>query len=124
MPVNRQGRRVYLLPIADMNISGSAVCDLSKVSDALSGLWEYLGTGGRHEKELLVPVLGTGAGRLKESRATIIQETIASFIAASSQETVCETLSIVIYPRDFYRFRMDMEDLGYFLGSQCRYWEN
>ena len=122
VPVNRRGRRVYWLPIADMSASGSAVCDLEKVSDALSGLWEYLGTGGRHEKELLVPVLGTGAGRLKESRETIVQEIINSFIAASSQETVCETLSIVIYPPDFYKFRIDMEDLGYFLGSRCKYW--
>ena len=118
-----KGQRSYWLAIADMNRSGSAECDFPMVSDALNCLWEHLGTAGDHEKELFLPALGTGAGRLPQSRETIIREIISSFIAASTQRQVCDRLSIVVHPDDFHEFFVDMEGLQHYLSAQCQYWK-
>ena len=118
-----KGQRFYWLAIADMNQHGSAECEFSMVSDALNCLWEHLGTAGDHEKELFLPALGTGAGRLPQSRETVIREIISSFIAASTQKQVCDRLSIVVHPDDFHQFFVDMEGLQHYLSAQCRYWK-
>ena len=114
-------RKIYLLAMADMNARGNAECDFSMISDSLNRLWQFLGEGGEYEKELLIPVLGTGPGRLPETREEIIQEIINSFIAASTQKRLCETLTIVIHSGDFYKFALKMEELRHYLSAQCRY---
>ena len=119
--VRAKDRTFYLLSIADMGQSGNAECDFRMISDALNSLWQFLGKAGDYEKELLIPILGTGHGRVRETREEIIQETINSFIAASTQKRVCETLTIVIYSDDFYKFTLQMEDLKHYLSAQCRY---
>ena len=119
--VTPKDRTFYLLPIANMNTHGNAECNFQMLSDALNSLWQFLGEAGDYEQELLIPVLGKGAGRVNETREDIIQEIINSFIAASTEKQVCETLSIVIHSRDFYKFNIKMEDLKHYLSAQCRY---
>lgn len=119
--VTPKDRTFYLLPIANLNTRGNAECNFQMLSDALNSLWQFLGEAGDYEQELLIPVLGKGAARVKETREEIIQEIINSFIAASTEKQVCETLSIVIHSRDFYKFNIKMEDLKHYLSAQCRY---
>ena len=119
--VSPRGRTFYLLAMADINSYGNAVCDFKMISDALNSLWQFLGEAGDYEEELLVPVIGTGAGRVKESREEVIHEIVNSFIAASTQKRVCDILSIVIHSSDFYKFDIKMEDLKHYLSAQCRY---
>ena len=119
--IRPSNRPIYLLAIAHMNAAGSAESTLVMVSDALSGLWQSLGEGGLYEQELLIPVLGTGAAKVRESRIDVIQEIIRSFIAASDERRVCDELSVVIRPDDFYEHVGHMEDLQDFLRAQCRH---
>ena len=119
--VTPRNRTFYLLAVANMNPQGNAASDFNMISDALNRLWQYLGEAGDYEQELLIPVLGTGRSRLTTTREEIIQEIINSFIAATTQKRVCDTLSIVIHSSDFYRFNLEMEDLKHFLIAQCRY---
>ena len=114
-------RRFYLLAIAHMNPQGNAESTFHMISDALNGLWQFLGDAGDYEKELVIPVIGKGPARVAEPREEIIQEIINSFIAASTQKQVCETLSIVIHANDFYKFDLRMEDIKHYLSAQCRY---
>ena len=116
-----KGRTFYLLAMADINSYGNAVCNFTMISDALNSLWQFLGEAGDYEKELLIPVIGTGAGRVTESREEIIREIVNSFIAASTQKRLCDILSIVIHSSDFYKFNIKMEDLKHYLSAQCRY---
>ena len=119
--VNPKGRNFYLLAMANMNHSGNAETSFNLISDALNSLWQFLGRSGDYERELLIPVIGTGRGRITESREEVIHEIIDSFIAASTQKRICDVLSIVIHPTDFFRFNLKMEDLKQYLDWQCRY---
>lgn len=119
--LQHNGRIFYLLAMANMNTQGNAECDFSMISDSLNQLWQFLGEGGEYEQELLIPVLGTGHGRLPEKREEIVQEIINSFVAASTQKRVCETLTIMIHSADFYKFALKMDELRHYLSAQCRY---
>ena len=114
-------RNFYLLAVANMNHLGNAQSSFQMVSDSLAALWTYLGEKGDYEANLLIPVLGTGHGRIPESREEVIREIIGSFIAASLQKRICDTLTVLIYREDYYRLQLEMEELRLYLMSQCRY---
>lgn len=119
--IKARGRKMYLLAMAHMNASGSAETNFAMISDALNALWQFFERGGVYESEILIPVLGTGAGRVTEKREEIVREIIASFVVASRQKRVCNVLSIVIYESDFYQLFGDLDDLHDYLRWQCQY---
>lgn len=119
--VTPRGRTFYLLAMANINHKGNAVCDLEMIQHSLLGLWRFLREAGDYERELLIPLIGTGRGRVIQAREDIICEIIDSFIEASTQGRLCDSLSIVIYSNDFYRYNLKMEDLKNYLHAQCRY---
>ena len=123
VPITQSRRRYYFLAIADVASDGTFVSNEEMLRTSLDGLWQHMKQSGDHEKELLVPVLGTGAGFPIQTREIVIQEIIGSFIAASAQQKICEKFTIVINPTDFYQFDIRMEDLGHFVTSQCKYWK-
>ena len=122
--VKPRSRTFYLLAMADINREGNAVSDFKMIQTSLYGLWTFLAKSGNYETELLMPIIGTGRGRVVQSREKIICEIVDSFIEASAQRRVCDSLSIVIHPRDFYKFSLKIEDLKNYLYAQCNYPRN
>jgi len=68
-----------------------------------------------------MPVLGTGYGRLSQPREEIVRETIRSFIAACSEHTFADKLTIVITPQDVANHHISLDELGSFLRHVCQY---
>ena len=68
-----------------------------------------------------MPILGTGFGLLPQPRTDIIQEIIKSFVAACSERTLCEILTIVITPKDWVTHDISLSDLESFLQHECTY---
>jgi hypothetical protein len=118
--VNPQQRTGYFLAIADINEHGVASSSFENLKKSLAELWVFIGNRGMKEP-LVMPVLGTGAGRLRETREEIIREIINSFIAACSERTFTDGLTIVIHPGDLLRYDISLDDLKEFLQHQCRY---
>lgn len=113
-------RNAYLVAIAHINEHGNAKCEFEDVMEALAKLWVFVGDHGVME-ELVVPVLGTGAGRLTVKREDIVREIINSFVAACSERLFCRRLTVVISPSDAREYAIDLDRLGSLLLAKCEH---
>jgi hypothetical protein len=118
--LNPKTRTAYFVAIADINEHGTATSTFDNLKESLSRLWVFIGTRGLKEP-LVIPVLGTGFSRLSQTREEIIREMIRSFIAACSERTFADSLTITITPKDAANHGISLEDLGSFLCHECRY---
>ena len=118
--VHAKERIGYLLAIADINEHGNASGTFEDLKVSLAKLWEHIGTRGSKEA-LLIPILGTGFSRLTRSREEIVHEIIKSFLAACSERTFTDKLTIVIMPKDMLNYGISLEELGSFLKHECNY---
>lgn len=118
--LNPKERTAYLIAIADINKHGTASSNFKMVKESLSALWVFIGTKGL-KGSLVMPVLGTGYSRLSQPREEIVRETIKSFVAACSERTFADSLTIVITPQDAANHRISLDELGSFLHHVCQY---
>ncbi len=118
--LNPKGRTAYFLAIADINEHGTASGKFSDLQEALARLWVFVSTRGLKEP-LIMPVLGTGFSRLRQTREEVIHEIIRSFIAACSERTFTDHLTIVITPQDITKHQISVEKLSLFLQHECEY---
>lgn len=118
-PRDRTG---YFLAICNLNEHGTATGSFEELKQALVQLWLFIGTHGGKD-HLVMPVLGTRFMRLKPPRQVVTQEIIKSFIAACSERTFCEKLTIVLHEDDVLENNVDIEELGNYLQHLCKYTE-
>ncbi len=116
-----RGRIGYWVAISDMNEHSVASSSREQVLEALGKLWQYISERG-DLGEIAIPILGTGRARILHTRREdMVREIISSFIAASSESTFCDKLTIVIAERDYREQQMDLRELGRYLEHCCRY---
>jgi hypothetical protein len=118
--LNPKERTAYLVAIADINEHGAASSSFNDLKESLSSLWVFIGTRGIKES-LVMPVLGTGFSRLTQTREEVIREIIRSFIAACTERTLADSLTIVITPKDETEHDIRLDDLDAFLCHECKY---
>jgi hypothetical protein len=118
-PKDRTG---YFLAICHVNKNGVASGTFDDLKEALGQLWIFIGNRGQKEP-LVMPVLGSGFTRLKQSRQVITQEIIKSFVAACSEKTFCDKLTIVLDEKDVLKNKVDLGALGEYLKHFCTYTE-
>jgi hypothetical protein len=116
-------RNAYLTAIADMNEGGNATTNYDNILLSLGKLWEYvMNQGDLHQ--INMPVLGTGTGRLKETREKMIKTIASSFIAATSSGIrFADTLNIVVSFSDYRKHNIDIDETCDFLRLKCNYYE-
>lgn len=105
---------------SDINAKGIPIdVDASDITQALVGLWDSLILEGNHEP-YSIPLLGTGKARVKDaSREEVVKEIILSFIAASRNHKITESLTICIHPKDYQK--VDWDRLCEFLKYESQY---
>lgn len=118
--LNPRDRVAYFIAIAEINPHGVASSHFEDLQSSLPKLWGFIATRGLKE-DLLMPVLGTGFSRLPVTREAVIREVILSFLAACSERTFCDKLTIAIAPQDLAKNKLPLEDLGDFVRHHCRY---
>lgn len=114
------GRTTYLCAIASMNMQGNAHATFDDLKSALPQLWNHISSAGDHG-DVVVPVLGSGLSRVAENRETLVREILQSFIAACASQRPCASLTVVIFPSDYYRHEVNLKELGDFLTHLCKY---
>jgi hypothetical protein len=110
IPIHTHGKTFYFTAMAELGPGGNASSSLSQVQDALNGLWEYV----KHRGELIelvVPIIGTGRGRVKISRKKMIAQIAESFVKASAQSKFSEKLIIAVRPEDAQNFGINLYDI-------------
>lgn len=110
IPISTHGKTFYFTAMADLNEQGNASTTLENVKLALDGLWEYVRSSGELQ-ELAVPAVGTGRGRLKQTRKRMIAVIAESFMRASEKGKLTDKLVIVVRPEDAASFGVNLYDI-------------
>jgi hypothetical protein len=110
IPIHTHGKTFYFTAMAELGEGGNASSSIPQVLDALNGLWDYV----KHKGELIelvVPIIGTGRGRVKISRKKMIALIAESFVKASAQSKFSEKLIIAVRPEDAQNFGINLYDI-------------
>jgi len=118
--ISEKNRRAYFLADSDINAKGIPIdVDASDISMSLVSLWDTLAIEGNQEP-YRIPLLGTGKARAKDaSRNEVVREIILSFLAATKEHKITESLTICIHPKDFDK--IDWDALCEFLKYESQY---
>ena len=118
--VNPPNRTAYLTAIANLNEHGTASGTFEDLKDALARLWAFISSRGTKEA-IVIPVIGTGFCRLTQTREEIVHEIIQSFVAACTERTFADRLTIVVSPNDVTAHGISLDKLGAYLRHVCNY---
>jgi len=97
--VRSHGRTFYYVAMARLNDNGTAGSTVREVEDALSTLWAFITEFGEL-KEIAIPIVGTGRGRIAFPRKKMVERIAQSFADASREIIFSNHLSIVVRPED------------------------
>ncbi|KAA8473715.1 hypothetical protein BDE36_0199 [Arcticibacter tournemirensis] len=101
------GDYFYWFAMADLNASNTATTKLKHINQALEGLWEFIETKGE-KLDTVIPVVGSGLGRLSTSRKKLIALIAQSFVTASESQIFANKLTIVIHPTDVDKANLNL----------------
>lgn len=108
--VNTHGKTFYFTAMSVLNESGNASSTVDDVRNALEGLWRYVREQGELQA-IAVPVVGTGRGRLQETRKRMVGLIAESFVRATEVQKFSDRLVIFVSPRDARKFRVNLYDI-------------
>jgi hypothetical protein len=120
VPIFKDEQHYYLLASSTLNDQNRSKCTEENLRTSLNELWTYLDIKGNKD-HLLIPIIGTGRGRISLTRTEVIKETVLSFLASlsSTSGSYIEELSIVIHPRDIKKYKIDIVELIDFIRLHC-----
>jgi hypothetical protein len=112
--VKGYGRTFYFVAMARLNDSGTASTTVRDVEDSLSTLWVFIRDFGEL-REIAIPLVGTGRGRIGFSRKKMVERIAQSFADASRDAVFSNRLSIVIRPEDAENFGVNLYEIRDYL---------
>ncbi len=118
--VQVKGRTFYLLAMADMNQHGTAQSSASSVRTALGALWEFIANQG-NMGEIVIPLIGTGRGRISATREEMVKDIVKSFAQAIQKKRFATKLTIVILPKDYWEYDLNLFQLHDYLRHVHKY---
>jgi len=110
IPIHTHGKTFYFTAMAEIGEGGNSSSTLTDIKNALNGLWTYVRLNGELQ-ELVVPVIGTGRGRVKLSRKKMISIIAESFAKASMENKFTNKLIIAIRHEDAENFGINLYDI-------------
>jgi len=113
---NQGSEQYYWLAMADMNFHNTAETSVDEVMSSLDHLWRFISTQGEMEN-IVLPLIGTGRGRLTVSRKKLIAQIGQSFVNASESRIFSNKLIIVIRPKDVENFGINLYEVRDLLGN-------
>jgi hypothetical protein len=114
--VSAYGKNFYFVAMSDMNEHGNAVSSVAFVDKSLESVWRYMVNRGELGN-LVVPLMGTGRGRIELPRKKMIERIAQSFADASRERVFSNRLVIVIYPGDVERFGINLFEVRDYLSQ-------
>ncbi len=112
--VKSHGRTFYFVAMSRLSVDGTASSSLRDVEDALESLWDFILKKGEL-KDLAVPLMGTGRGRITQARKKMSERIAQSFSEGSTNQLFSNRLSIVIRPQDAEKFGVNLYEIRDYL---------
>lgn len=110
----------YLLAMGELNEKGTAETSLPFIRTALDKLWHFISSEGENDP-VIIPLLGTGRGRITTSRKKMIEIHAQSFINASKDRIFSNKLIITIWPDDAKNFEINLLEIKDYLTHSLEY---
>lgn len=108
------GKNYYFVAMSRLNEHGTAKATVRGVEDALDGVWTFVTEQGEL-RTLVMPLMGTGRGRLVVPRKKMIERIAQSFADASKEKIFSNRLVIVVRPEDAERFGLNLFEVRDYL---------
>jgi hypothetical protein len=114
--IHANGKNFYLFAMSHMDAGGNAYSSPRILDEALEGLWRNLATKGERG-DIVMPLVGTGRGRVAIPRQKMIERIAQSFADASQEAIFSNKLTIVARPEDAARFSLNLFQIRDFLSK-------
>ncbi len=105
--VSTHGKNFYLVAMSHMDVNGNASSDLKMIDEALEKLWVNLASKAE-VGDIVMPLMGTGRGRVAYPRKKMIERIAQSFTDACNQRAFSNKLIIVVRPEDASKFSLNL----------------
>lgn len=120
VPVTAKEKQFYLLVNSTLNQQDRSVATKDTLENALNELWTYLAEHAGKEK-FIIPILGTGRGRINMTREEVLKEIVLSFVASCSDRNYADKLIVSIHPNDISEHNINLEELVKWVESKVKY---
>ncbi len=114
--VNAHGKNLYLVAMAHLDENGNASSDLKMIDEALEKLWVNLASKAELGN-IVMPLMGTGRGRVAYPRKKMIERIAQSFTDACNERAFSNKLIIVVLPEDASKFSLNLFQVRDYLGQ-------
>lgn len=105
--VHSHGKNFYFVAMSHMDENGNAYSDVRILDEALENLWRNMASKAELG-DIVMPLLGTGRGRIAIPRKKVIERIAQSFADASQERVFSNKLTIMIRPEDASKFSLNL----------------
>lgn len=105
--VSAHGKNFYFVAMSHINSEGTAYSTSRMLDEALEGLWKNMARKGELG-DMVMPLMGTGRGRVAIPRKKIIERIAQSFADAAQDRVFSNKLSIIVRPEDASKFSLNL----------------
>lgn len=114
--VSAHNKNFYLVAMSHMDEKGNASSDLKMIDEALEKLWVNLASKAEIG-DIVMPLMGTGRGRVAYPRKKLIERIAQSFTDACNQRAFSNKLVVVVRPEDASKFSLNLFQVRDYLGQ-------
>jgi Domain of unknown function (DUF6430) len=114
--IKAHSKNFYFLAMSHMNESGNASSTIRMVDDALENLWKYMAEKAELG-DIVMPLIGTGRGRINIPRKKVVEKIAQSFADASQDKIFSNRLIIVISEKDASNFAINLFQIKDYLSQ-------
>lgn len=114
--VNAHGKNFYLVAMSHLDENGNASSDLKMIDEALEKLWVNLASKAELG-DIVMPLMGTGRGRVAYPRKKMIERIAQSFTDACNERAFSNKLIVVVRPEDASKFSLNLFQVRDYLGQ-------
>ncbi len=121
--ITPKNETIYLIALTELNDKGVVKnSSFTNVEKCLMKLWQYIGEKGNYN-HIVIPLIGSGRARINKNRLDIAKEIVRSFVPSIIEKKFCEKLTICIFPSDYKKHKIDIEELREFIEYKCKFTE-
>ncbi len=113
--VRSHGRNFYLVAMSHMGSDRNARSSVQIIDVALERLWTEM-VRKAETGTIVMPLIGTGRGRVSTPRKKMVEKIAQSFADASREHVFCNKLVIVVHPDDAADFSLNLFQVRDYLG--------
>lgn len=114
--VSSHSKNFYLVAMSHMEENRNAQSNLKMIDEALEKLWINLASKAE-VGDIVIPLMGTGRGRVAYPRKKMIERIAQSFTDACSIRAFSNKLIIVVRPEDVSKFSLNLFQVRDYLGQ-------